>query len=282
MTSFAPGTYADLAFVLFGQSVVVRYTPTEVTWPERLRAVLPQQYRTAAPPEATILAVEYVAKETTPWHVSYDKYTNMLPDEQALIQHLEWQIYTVGVRGATNALALHAGAVARDGRALLLPALSGRGKTTLTLAMIARGWQVLTDDVCPLDHESERLVALPCDRCCHVSESSLAQLQSLGVALDGPIAGLPEYFRPQHLGSPAPIHWVIAPSFDPDAPLAVTPMTQAECAALLIESSFRQDQYAVRQQWQAAIQVACQAKGMRLSFPTLAQGLAAITEFTRE
>lgn len=282
MSNFASGTYADLAFVVLGQPIIVRYTPADVTWPDRLRAVLAAQVVANAPPDTTIIAVEQVANELTPWHISYDKYTHMLPDEDNLVHHLEWQLYTIGVRESASTLAVHAGAVVRNNKVLLLPALSGKGKTTLTLALLAQGWQVLTDDVCPLEDSPHGLVAQPCDRCCHVSETTLAQLQQLGVTLNGPFADLSEYYRPPQWGTAAPIAWIVAPNFDPDAPLAVTPMTQAETAALLIESSFQQDQHTVRQQWQAAIKLACQAKGVRLAFPALEQGLAAIAAITQE
>lgn len=46
---------------------------------------------------------------------------------------------------------LHAGAVAHAGRAWLLAGPSGAGKTTLTLALLARGFLLLSDDFAPLE-----------------------------------------------------------------------------------------------------------------------------------
>jgi len=43
-------------------------------------------------------------------------------------------------------LLLHAGAVERDGLALLLPALPGSGKSTLTAALSLSGWRLLSDE----------------------------------------------------------------------------------------------------------------------------------------
>lgn len=45
-----------------------------------------------------------------------------------------------------NLLLLHAGAVERDGLALILPALPGSGKSTLTAALSLRGWRLLSDE----------------------------------------------------------------------------------------------------------------------------------------
>ena len=43
-------------------------------------------------------------------------------------------------------IALHAGCVVRDGRAILLAAPSGAGKSTISLALALRGWSLLSDD----------------------------------------------------------------------------------------------------------------------------------------
>lgn len=43
-------------------------------------------------------------------------------------------------------LLFHSGAVERNGRALLLPAVPGAGKSTLTAALSRRGWRLLSDE----------------------------------------------------------------------------------------------------------------------------------------
>ena len=49
---------------------------------------------------------------------------------------------------------IHAGAVERDGRGLLLVGRSGSGKSTTTLALALSGWGFLGDDTCYLDGRS--------------------------------------------------------------------------------------------------------------------------------
>ena len=59
---------------------------------------------------------------------------------------LEWGgNWLIGQR-MNNLLLLHAGAVERDGLALLMPALPGSGKSTLTAALSLRGWRLLSDE----------------------------------------------------------------------------------------------------------------------------------------
>jgi hypothetical protein len=271
----------DLAFNVFGQPIVVRTPAQPATWHTRLIDLM-GPYNAPAPAHASeIIGVEQVA-DATPWHVTYDKYTNMLVDEDHLVQHLEWRIFTIGVLQSVAALSVHAGAATRAGGALLLPGLSGTGKTTLSLALASQGWQVLTDDVSLLDVVADEIIVQPCARCCHLAPDALAQLMAKHIALNGPFGDLPEYFRPAELGQPAPVRWIVAPSYAPDAELGLTRLTQAETAALLIGAGLRQTSRTLREQWAAAIKLACQAPGYRLSFPSLNAGLAALAEVTGE
>lgn len=58
----------------------------------------------------------------------------------------EWGVnWLIGQR-LNNLLLLHAGAVERQGLALILPAVPGSGKSTLTAALSLRGWRLLSDE----------------------------------------------------------------------------------------------------------------------------------------
>ncbi len=57
--------------------------------------------------------------------------------------------------------AFHAGVVARDGLGILLPATSYSGKSTLTAALIQRGFVALSDEIGALELASGRLVGYP-------------------------------------------------------------------------------------------------------------------------
>ncbi len=57
-----------------------------------------------------------------------------------------------------ESLLFHAGAVAKNGRAGLLPGKSGSGKTTLTLGLMNYGYKYLTDEVAAIDYETLKVV----------------------------------------------------------------------------------------------------------------------------
>ena len=60
---------------------------------------------------------------------------------------------------------IHAGAVADERGAVLLPAASGSGKSTLTAGLVHAGLRYLSDDAAALDGRTERLVPVPFAAC---------------------------------------------------------------------------------------------------------------------
>lgn len=69
----------------------------------------------------------------------------------------EWGAnWLIGLR-LHHRLLLHAGALARDDLALVMPAVPGAGKTTLTTALAHRGWRLLSDEFGALDLDDGRL-----------------------------------------------------------------------------------------------------------------------------
>jgi HprK-related kinase A len=69
-----------------------------------------------------------------------------LPASQAL-PFLEWGMNWAIAEHAHQFLIIHAAAVERNGRVLILPGRSGSGKSTLCAALAHRGWRLLTDEL---------------------------------------------------------------------------------------------------------------------------------------
>jgi hypothetical protein len=193
--------------------------------------------------------------------------------EDQVAQFVEWLAYSAAVRHSDLPLILHSGAVARNGVAVLLPNVSGAGKTTLTLALAARGWLPLTDDICPLVARGGELIATGCRRCCHLSSPSLAVLQSYGIALEGPLGGLSIYYRPKVWGEPAPVRAIVIPHYVAESPTQFAAITQAECLGQLTGMTFAQDATPSHEQRRTAARLAAMAPGFTLTYSALDEAL---------
>jgi HprK-related kinase A len=69
----------------------------------------------------------------------------------------EWGAnWLIGLR-LHHRLLLHAGVVARDDLALVMPAVPGAGKSTLTAALAHAGWRLLSDEFGALDLDTRQL-----------------------------------------------------------------------------------------------------------------------------
>ncbi len=70
-------------------------------------------------------------------------------------------------------LCTHAAALARSGRGIAIAAPSCNGKSTLTLALAARGWDFLSDEVAAIHLESLRMLPFPIAVGCRSGTSDL-------------------------------------------------------------------------------------------------------------
>ncbi|RZJ13306.1 MAG: HprK-related kinase A, partial [Rubrivivax sp.] len=82
-----------------------------------------------------------------------------LPRAQALPM-LEWGLNWCITAYSHHLLVLHAACVARDDRAVILPAPPGSGKSTLCAALVNRGWRLLSDELTLVDFDAGRVWGL--------------------------------------------------------------------------------------------------------------------------
>jgi HprK-related kinase A len=73
---------------------------------------------------------------------------------------LEWGMNWLIARTRNDLLLLHAAVVERNGLALVMPALPGSGKSTLSAALGLSGWRLLSDEFGALDLEQRRFRAM--------------------------------------------------------------------------------------------------------------------------
>jgi hypothetical protein len=72
-------------------------------------------------------------------------------DRASVLAWLHWDVNRRAVVAADADLVLHAGCVARDGRAIVISGASGSGKSTLVAAFVAQHCDYVTDEALPLE-----------------------------------------------------------------------------------------------------------------------------------
>jgi hypothetical protein len=263
------------SYTLLDHTITVRGAQTVQLLPARLDALLgpsdpPEKRRSS---RGTQLAL---ARTPVGWYLSAEDEATageLLTDEADVARQLECRAYRAAVRRGRLPLVLHGGAVARAGCAILLPNVSGAGKSTLTLALAARGWLPLTDDVCPLIERGEELVAIGCRRCCHLSEASQVALRGQGIELEGPVGALAGYFRPLRWGEPAPVWGIVVPRYIPNAPTSFGTITQAECLGQLATMMFEQESPSAQDRRCTAARLAARTPAYALTYSSLDEAL---------
>lgn len=166
--------------------------------------------------------------------------THFFDEPDRLLAQLEWQAMAQAQLQSSRWALFHGAALARGEAVVLLVGESGAGKTTLTLALTARGWLPLSDDVVVVDPGSLHLHAFP--RCFHVHPSTAATLidasllEWLGGA--GGTTADEVYARPTRWAdhAPAPSSIVVVERH-PFGPSTSAPLPYAEAAYALAASA---------------------------------------------
>lgn len=196
----------------------------------------------------------------------------------------EWGCnWLIGQR-LNDLLLLHAGAVERDGLALVLPALPGSGKSTLTAALSQRGWRLLSDEFGAFDPGSGTFRAM--------LKPVALKNQSIGVirrfapeAVFGPefpktrkgtvahLAALPDAVTRRH-ESARPGAFVL-PKWEAGSPTRLEPLPEQRLFPALAFNAFN---YAVLGaiSFQAVVDLARQCPAWQLVYSDLDEALAAI------
>ena len=142
--------------------------------------------------------------------------------------------------GQDGGLALHAGAVVRDGRVLLLPGQSGSGKSTLTAWLTSRGCGYLTDELVLLPARGE-LQTLACTRPLCIKHGAAPIVK--GLLPPGQEAALEDdqglilphrHLNPVFTPTTRPPGLLLFPVYRPGAPLEGERLSGARASALLM------------------------------------------------
>jgi hypothetical protein len=149
------------------------------------------------------------------------------------IHRAVWELHRAVHDQVRDFLLLHAGAVARDGQALLLPAETASGKSSLTLGLLERGASYLSDDLAALDPVTNRTYPFP-KRIKLIPDALefFPGLEERLVDRDLPFTQWERFARPEDVGAsvaePAIVRWIVFPTSAFEGPPVLEPMTKAE------------------------------------------------------
>jgi HprK-related kinase A len=160
---------------------------------------------------------------------------------------LEWGTnWCIAERGH-RFLMLHAGVLERGGRALILPALPGSGKTTLTAALAFRGWRFLSDEFALVDGDRGLIHPLP--RAAPLKNRSIEVIRAFAPEAEiGPVFERTRKGDVAHLRPPADAlarqlepaepAWILFPRFIAGQALRVQRLSHEIAFTRLAQNSF--------------------------------------------
>ncbi|MGM9481721.1 HprK-related kinase A [Roseateles sp. NT4] len=176
-----------------------------------------------------------------------------LPATQAF-HMVEWGLNWAVTAHAHHFVVYHAAVLERGGRALVLPAPPGSGKSTLTAALGQRGWRLLSDELALLDPRDGQLYGLA--RPVNLKNQAIALMQAFapGAVMTAPV---PDTLKGTLSLMKAPgdaisrVHegarpaWVVVPSFEPGAEAVLEALPKAQAHLLLADQAFNYDIHGV-------------------------------------
>lgn len=169
-----------------------------------------------------------------------------LPHVQSFAM-LEWGLNWCIATYCHQFLVIHAAVVERNGFAAILPAPPGSGKSTLTAALIQRGWRLCSDELTLIDPVSCDVAALA--RPVNLKNDSIDIIRAFEPgAVFGPECPDTHKGRVAHLRPPrdsvlrvaerARPRWVIFPQWSAGTALTLTPLARAAAFIQLAENAF--------------------------------------------
>jgi hypothetical protein len=161
-------------------------------------------------------------------------------------------IHQMAPKRSRDFLSIHAGAATRDGGAVIMPAGMDVGKSSITAALVQRGFGYLSDEVAAIDPMSGR--AYPFPKRMWLDEATLRYFPGLAERLDDRrelTAQLDRRFvRPEDVegsvGREAPVRWIVFPTTDREGPPRLEPVARAAAVERLAQNAFNLYRYAER------------------------------------
>jgi HprK-related kinase A len=156
-----------------------------------------------------------------------------------------WHVMREAVAFAPGVI-VHAGVVARGGRAVVLPGRSGSGKSTLVAGLLRAGFSFLSDELAAFDPVSGNVLPVP--RALSLKRGSwslLPELERESIASGGKLGDVlmipPSAIGSQRTGRSSVVRFVVAPTYVEGSALQLVPVTRAEGLLDLAQNAFNLD-----------------------------------------
>lgn len=159
----------------------------------------------------------------------------------------EWALNWSIARSGQHYLMLHAAVLERHGKALILPALPGSGKSTLSAALAQRGWRFLSDEFCLVQPIHGQIVPIP--RPTPLKNESIAVIRHFDARVFiGPLFEKTRKGTIGHLRAPtasvdslkqsAAPAWIVFPQYQNQAEVLLEPLSKSAAFLKLASNSF--------------------------------------------
>jgi HprK-related kinase A len=160
---------------------------------------------------------------------------------------LEWGLNWCISTNCHQYLILHGAVLEHGGRALLLPAPPGSGKSTLCAALVSRGWRLLSDELTLIQPDTGEIV--PLVRAISLKNESIAVISRfspkavLGPTVNDTIKGAVAHMkapadsvrRAHERAYPA---WIVSPRYEAGAPARLESLSKGRTFMELADGAF--------------------------------------------
>lgn len=159
---------------------------------------------------------------------------------------LEWGMNWCIANHAHQWLILHAAVIAKQDRAVIMPAPPGSGKSTLCAGLVGNGWRLLSDELAIIDMESGKIVPMP--RPVGLKNQSIEIIRSfLPDAVIGPVCHDTRKGTVAHMAASrqdsqnrekAIPRWIVFPQYVAESEAVLTPHPKAHAMVELANNAF--------------------------------------------
>lgn len=167
-------------------------------------------------PHAQVLRLDARPRDGAPgWTLyAFDQPMYSVAGENQLVPATESLVTHLFARMQRSLFVLHAGMVAWDGRAVLLPGERGSGKSTLTLWLSRNGARYFGDDLLLVDFHNDEILAFP--KAVTLKQGSFGCFEEVPTHQD-PMRGPVRYFLPDSAGLHrlplSSLKWIVFPQY---------------------------------------------------------------------